>query len=91
MKFRLALLKTAGLSFLIAVFAQQGWAKSRLVFGAGSELQQAATPPATAPQEAPAPASQATLPPSNPSQPAPPEGSAPLRVMVDKSLLINTT
>src|SRR6202166_1311000 len=43
---------------------------------------------ATAPQDAPAPAAnQTTLPP----QSAQPQGAAPLRVMVDKSLLINTT
>ncbi|MGO8793396.1 MAG: type II and III secretion system protein family protein [Candidatus Sulfotelmatobacter sp.] len=90
MKFRSALLKTAALSFLIAVFAQHGLAKSGVAFNAEAELQQAATPPT--PQEAsPAPASQATLPPPSPPQSAPPEGSAPLRVMVDKSLLINTT
>src|ERR1700688_3518235 len=43
---------------------------------------------ATAPQDAPAPAAnQTTLPP----QSAQPQGAAPLRVMVDKSLLINAT
>ncbi len=43
---------------------------------------------ATAPQDSPAPAAnQTTLPP----QSAQPQGAAPLRVMVDKSLLINTT
>jgi pilus assembly protein CpaC len=46
--------------------------------------QQAATPPA--PQPSPAPSSTASLPPQNE-----PSGSAPLRVMVGKSLLINTT
>jgi pilus assembly protein CpaC len=40
-----------------------------------------------APHEAPAAASQTNLPP----QSAQPQGAAPLRVMVDKSLLINTT
>jgi pilus assembly protein CpaC len=49
-------------------------------------LQQAAPPAAAPDQPIPPPTSQTTLPP----QSAPP-GSAPLRVMVDKSLLINTT
>jgi pilus assembly protein CpaC len=53
-----------------------------------AEAQQPATPPSAAPQEpAPPAATQTTLPP----QSAQPQGSAPLRVMVDKSLLINTT
>lgn len=49
---------------------------------------QDAAPPATPPQDqAPTATQTATLPP----QSAQPQGSAPLRVMVDKSLLINTT
>lgn len=52
---------------------------------AGAEAQQTETPPAVA-QEPVAPAAQATLPPPSAQQ-----ASAPLRVMVDKSLLINTT
>lgn len=97
MKFRLTL-KTAAVSFLIAVFSQADYAESILAKAdlanaelARSEnraeisLEQAAT------QQEAAPASQATLSPTNAAQSTPPEGSAPLRVMVDKSLLINTT
>jgi pilus assembly protein CpaC len=52
-----------------------------------NSLQDPATPPAVPPQDQPVPSNQTTLPP----QSAQPQGSAPLRVMVDKSLLINTT
>jgi pilus assembly protein CpaC len=48
---------------------------------------QDATPPVPPPQDQSTPSNQTTLPP----QSAQPQGSAPLRVMVDKSLLINTT
>jgi pilus assembly protein CpaC len=52
-----------------------------------TSLQAPAAPPALPPQDQPVPSNQTTLPP----QSAQPQGSAPLRVMVDKSLLINTT
>ena len=49
---------------------------------------QTAAAPSTSPQDQPAPAApQTTIPPQSSQQ----QGSAPLRVMVDKSLLINTT
>jgi pilus assembly protein CpaC len=57
---------------------------------ARTSLQDAAPPaqtPAPSPQDQITPSTQTTLPP----QSAQPQGSAPLRVMVDKSLLINTT
>ena len=52
-----------------------------------TSLQQPGTPASPSPQEQVPPSTQTTLPP----QSAQPQGSAPLRVMVDKSLLINTT
>jgi pilus assembly protein CpaC len=52
-----------------------------------ASLQQPGTPASPAPQDQVPPSTQTTLPP----QSAQPQGSAPLRVMVDKSLLINTT
>ena len=52
-----------------------------------TSLQQPGTPASPAPQDQAPPSTQTTLPP----QSAQPQGSAPLRVMVDKSLLINTT
>ena len=52
-----------------------------------TSLQQPGTPASPAPQDQVPPSTQTTLPP----QSAQPQGSAPLRVMVDKSLLINTT
>src|SRR5579863_6903432 len=51
---------------------------------ARASLQEAAAPAAAQPQDQIAPSSQTTL-------PAQSQGAAPLRVMVDKSLLINTT
>jgi pilus assembly protein CpaC len=52
-----------------------------------TSLQQLGTPASPSPQDQAPPSTQTTLPP----QSAQPQGSAPLRVMVDKSLLINTT
>ena len=52
---------------------------------ARTALQEPATPASPSPQDQIAPATQTTLPPQSA------QGSAPLRVMVDKSLLINTT
>ena len=52
-----------------------------------TSLQQPGTPASPSPPEQVPPSTQTTLPP----QSAQPQGSAPLRVMVDKSLLINTT
>ena len=58
-------------------------------FALASATLQQPDPPASAPPQEPAPpaVTQTTLPPPS----AQPQGSAPLRVMVDKSLLINTT
>src|SRR6202051_771280 len=68
-------------TFLAAAFLPAALALPQFALGK-VYLQEAA------PHEAPAPAaSQTTLPP----QAAQPQGAAPLRVMVDKSLLINTT
>src|ERR1700692_1443629 len=68
-------------TFLAAAFLPAALALPQFALGK-VYLQEAA------PHEAPAPAaSQTTLPP----QSAQPQGAAPLRVMVDKSLLINTT
>ena len=52
-----------------------------------TSLQQPGTPASPSPQDQVPPSTQTTLPP----QSAQPQGPAPLRVMVDKSLLINTT
>ncbi|MGA7401965.1 MAG: pilus assembly protein N-terminal domain-containing protein [Candidatus Sulfotelmatobacter sp.] len=77
MKFRSTSLMAVALWLLVPAFALP---KSR--FQPPAELQEAAVPvPA---QEPTAPVTQTTL-------PAQSQGSAPLRVMVDKSLLINTT
>jgi pilus assembly protein CpaC len=79
MKFRTTLFVAVALSFLLPVFVLPGSAL------AAAPPQQAAT---QAPQEPIPPATpQTTLPPPS----AQPQASAPLRVMVDKSLLINTT
>ncbi len=76
MKFRATSLTSIAFCFLsLAVFAES--------FG---QQPQTAVPPLPAPDQGPA-AAQTTL----PTQSAEPQGSAPLRVMVDKSLLINTT
>jgi pilus assembly protein CpaC len=82
MKVRTKLSIAAALSFLLPLCALPGFAQG------DAQPQQPATQPSAAPQE-PLPAStpQTTLPP----QSAQPQGAAPLRVMVDKSLLINTT
>jgi pilus assembly protein CpaC len=80
MKVRTTLFVTVALSFLLPALALLGFAQG------GAQTQQPATPSSAAPQEPiPAAAAPATL----PAQSA--QGSAPLRVMVDKSLLINTT
>ena len=79
MKVRTKLSVAVALAFLAPVFGLQEAARAE------ARPQQAAT---QAPQEAVAPTTpQTTLPP----QSAQPQGAAPLRVMVDKSLLINTT
>jgi pilus assembly protein CpaC len=80
MKVRLTFLAAVALSFLLPSLALPALAESR--------QEQSAAPSGAATQEQiPTPATQTTLPP----QSAQPQGSAPLRVMVDKSLLINTT
>ncbi|MGA7047236.1 MAG: pilus assembly protein N-terminal domain-containing protein, partial [Candidatus Sulfotelmatobacter sp.] len=63
------------------------WLLVPVITLAEARLQQPDTPPSGSPQEAITHAAQTTLPP----QSTQPQGSAPLRVMVDKSLLINTT
>ncbi|HKM48777.1 MAG TPA: pilus assembly protein N-terminal domain-containing protein [Terriglobales bacterium] len=78
MKFRSTSLIAVALWLLVPAFALPR-------FQPPAELQEAAAPvPA---QEQTAPVTQTTL----PAQSTQPQGSAPLRVMVDKSLLINTT
>jgi pilus assembly protein CpaC len=79
MKVRTTLFVAVALSFLFLAFVLPG-------SGLAEALPQ--QPATQAPQEPTLPATaQTTLPP----QSAQPQGSAPLRVMVDKSLLINTT
>ncbi|MGA2374744.1 MAG: type II and III secretion system protein family protein [Candidatus Sulfotelmatobacter sp.] len=79
MKVRTTLFAAAAMSFLLPVF---GLAEAVSLNPASQD------PAAQAPQEpTPPAAAQTTLPP----QSAQPQGSAPLRVMVGKSLLINTT
>src|SRR5271169_1565189 len=82
MKVRTKLFVTVALGFLLLALALPGFALG------GAQNQQPAPPSSSAPQEPiPPAAAQTTLPP----QSAQPTGSAPLRVMVGKSLLINTT
>jgi pilus assembly protein CpaC len=79
MKVRTTFFVAVALSFLLPAFVLPGFALAE----AGPQQ-----PATQAPQEPTPPATtQTTLPP----QSAQPQGSAPLRVMVDKSLLINTT
>jgi pilus assembly protein CpaC len=78
MKVRTTFFAAVALSFLLPLFVS--------TYAMGEALPQ--QPATQAPQEPTPPATtQTTLPP----QSAQPQGSAPLRVMVDKSLLINTT
>jgi len=82
MKIRTTIFVAVALSFLFAVFALAGIARAEAL------LPQAPAQVDTAPQETvPPPAAQTNLPP----QTGQAQGAAPLRVMVDKSLLINTT
>jgi pilus assembly protein CpaC len=79
MKVRTTLLAAVIISFLLPMFVLPGLALAEaLPQQPAIQTPQEPTPPATA---------QTTLPP----QSAQPQGSAPLRVMVNKSLLINTT
>ncbi len=79
MKVRTTIFVVVALSFLLPLFVLSGSALAEaLLQQPAAQAPQEPTPPATA---------QTTLPP----QSAQPQGSAPLRVMVDKSLLINTT
>ena len=79
MKVRTTLFAAVAISFLLPMFVLPGLALAEaLPQQPATQAPQEPTPPATA---------QTTLPP----QSAQPQGSAPLRVMVDKSLLINTT
>src|ERR1700733_13475170 len=79
MKFRSTSLIAVALWLLVPAFALP-----KSLFHPPAELQEAAVPPPA--QEQTAPVTQTTL----AAQSAQPQGSAPLRVMVDKSLLINT-
>jgi pilus assembly protein CpaC len=80
MKVRTTFFAAVALSFLLSGLALPTLAESR--------QEQSAAPSGAATQEPiPTAATQTTIPP----QSAQPQGSAPLRVMVDKSLLINTT
>jgi pilus assembly protein CpaC len=81
MRIRTTTLVAVALSSQFAVFALAG------IAGAESLLPQAAAQAGPAPQETVPPAAQTNLPP----QTGQTQGAAPLRVMVDKSLLINTT
>jgi pilus assembly protein CpaC len=82
MKVRTTFFGAVALSFVLAMITLPGSARAE------GWPQEPATPSSAAPQEpVPPAATQTTLPP----QSAQPQGSAPLRVMVDKSLLINTT
>jgi pilus assembly protein CpaC len=86
MKVRTTFFVALALSFLLPIFGSTFGS----TFGSGLALAEARPqePATQAPQEPTVPATtQTTLPP----QSAQPQGSAPLRVMVDKSLLINTT
>jgi pilus assembly protein CpaC len=80
MKVRTTFFAAVALSLLLPTFALPGLAEAR-------QDQSAAPAGAATPQQIPTTATQTTL----PAQSAQPQGSAPLRVMVDKSLLINTT
>jgi pilus assembly protein CpaC len=79
MKLRRTFFVAVAVSFLLPVFVLPGFALAEAL------TQQ---PAAQAPQEPTPPAAAET---TLPTQAAQPQGSAPLRVMVDKSLLINTT
>src|SRR5580692_564947 len=86
MKVRTTFFVALALSFLLPIFGSTFGS----TFGSGLALAEARPqePATQAPQEPTSPATaQTTLPP----QSAQPQGSAPLRVMVNKSLLINTT
>jgi pilus assembly protein CpaC len=89
MKVRTTLFAAATLSLLIAGLGQPELARGEAM------LRQAAAQSTAAPQEPTSPAAQAELPPQSspqsPPQSGATQGSAPLRVMVGKSLLINTT
>ena len=79
MKVRTTLFVAVAMSFLVPAFVRPGSALAEaLSQQPATQAPQDPTPPAAA---------QTTL----PAQSAQPQGSAPLRVMVDKSLLINTT
>jgi len=84
MKVRTTFFVAVALSFVLAMITLPGFA------WAEGWPQEPATPPSAAPQEpVPPAATQTTLPPQSAQPQA--QGSAPLRVMVGKSLLINTT
>jgi pilus assembly protein CpaC len=78
MKVRTTLFAAVALLLLFTVFVQPGFVSAEAAPQAATQSPQEPVPPTTP---------QATLPPTS----APAQGSAPLRVMVGKSLLINTT
>src|SRR5271155_2707529 len=78
MKVRTTLFRAVALAFLLAALVLPGHALAAAPQEPATQAPQEPTPPGTP---------QTTLPP----QSAQPQGAAPLRVMVDKSLLINTT
>jgi pilus assembly protein CpaC len=83
MKVRTTLFVAVAMSFLVPAFVRPGSAQAEaLSQQPATQAPQDPTPPLASPL-----AAQTTL----PAQSAQPQGSAPLRVMVDKSLLINTT
>ena len=79
MKVRTTVFVAVALAFLLPVLVRPGFVQATV------ETQQPAAPQTQ--EQAPSGTPQTTL----PSQSAQPQGSAPLRVMVGKSLLINTT
>jgi len=86
MKVRTTLFAAVTLSLLLLCLGRPEFARAEAM------LRQAAAQSTVAPQETTPPAAaQASLPPQSPPQSGATQGSAPLRVMVGKSLLINTT
>jgi pilus assembly protein CpaC len=77
MKVRTTLFEAVALAFLLTLLVQPGLVRAEAAPQAATQTPQELVPPSTP---------QANLPPS-----AQPQGAAPLRVMVGKSLLINTT
>jgi pilus assembly protein CpaC len=85
MKVRTTLFAAVTLSLLLLCLGRPELARAEAI------LRQAAAQSSAVPQDTTPPAAQANLPPQSPPQSGAAQGSAPLRVMVGKSLLINTT